>query len=234
MELIDGDLRPVWLDPCDGVTPLIGCMVMVGDDLAPKLVETSGRCDFDQVGCMEFDGDDLQPVLVLAAYDNVVEFHEDCCHYCPECSGDLEDSRFIELTFSNILWCPGDGGGYDNPNDTFTLEYDDAESSCWNLVAGISNACAWSYHRSGGAHVISCDCIIYTAGGTQYIIIGLTYDSGLRGCPDANHQIFSTSRHSAETFSCLDTNFDNHNIVTDCNPVTTQGYDGEVVVNWAP
>ena len=239
MELSGGKYRPVWTNPCTDAD-MVGCMELSGGKHRPKLVGGFGTCTDDKTGCMELSGGKYRPILTYGGYDSLQELIDACCVSveCSVCSFPGGVPQFIEITFSDIIWCPGDGGGYPSPNQKFVLEWDQTLTDCFSCQSGISTACAWLYNVSGEFRIL---CVIETvqATGTKYILLGLMATSQLMGCSSCTAEwtpeIFvPLDGGQFPEFTCLDTNYSNDRDSGDCSYLSNQGYGGSAVINWSP
>lgn len=232
---------PVWPNPC-GVTSLVGCMINSSAGWAPKLLGGIGLCTDDKTGCMQLIGGQYRPVLIYEEYDSAGELVADCCFVCDTCDFDDEQGfvpRFVEVTFSDIIWCPGEPtAGFPSPNQTFILEWDQSFTNCMDCQAGITDACGWvKPHPSFRAELVV---ETVTSSGLVHTLLMLYSNSGLAGCTSCTGGltplVFLGAIAGAPfpATGCFETDFDNFRDAGDCGGNVNDGHSGTAVINWNP
>lgn len=231
MEMCDDGLCPVWTNPCLG-PDLVGCMELNGGILRPKLIGGIGLCPDDKTGCMELIDGKLRPVLIFDEYNSADELYGDCCFLCIECGvcwDPCERPQYIEVTFSDVIWCMPDRGCFQNsppwgtdPNVRYTLEY----------VGGVWDSygkCKWCYSGPSGFDI---SLFMYVFSGVKAIVV--QYKCCWTGrCGDLGGNLMFSG--TLNPFTCGDTNISNTLDSMVCNIAGIRcGYDGTVVINWNP
>jgi len=148
---------------------------------------------------------------------------------CLECSGSIPN--IIEVTYSGVNWCSGEGPG--TLNGTFELTYDQDYSDEIALGSNIEWACVWTNFDDDVFKIlfIGKDTNGYYPPDNTYIYCSMGED------PEVS-DIFllevTEGSYSWNRFDCNDkyTSGNNGFSIIHCDPY--KGYGGSVSINWNP
>lgn len=223
---VDG-WRPVWQYPCNVEETMIGCTREGLDGLVPVLLNGFSMCPGEKEGCMRLVGGVYKPVLIYEEYADSQALLDACCFECTVCWSIGTTPRFIEITFSDLIWCSGepDCEEFPDPADI------NVSFICTSVPPDAGETCRWTYDDTGEGGSGLWVHVVLTVG------IFDTFVAIYYGwCTVAPGVLVVNLFFAGAIFECVDTGpYDSTFLISRCSgPGPSKAYEGSAVIDWNP